>query len=54
MFLAGEQRPNRPTEFRGNIRSQNKADKEAAKAAAQQATLTDDDDLLNQEEDDLC
>ena len=54
MFLAGEQRPNRPTEFRGNIRSQKKADKEAAKAAAQQATLTDDDDLLNQEEDDLC
>ena len=56
MFLAKEPRPERPNEFRGVIRDQKKAEREAAKKAAQAAaTAADhqgesDDDLLNQDD----
>ena len=56
MFLAGEARPERPNEFRGVIRDQKKAEREAAKKAAQAAATAaehqgdTDDDLLNQDD----
>ena len=55
LFLAGEARPERPAEFRGVIRDQRKAEREAAKKAAETAAAAEqlgesDEDLLDQDD----